>query len=85
MRTRPDRPWGPPSLLYYEYRVFPGGRGVNHPPSFLPRLKKEKSYTSAPLLVFVACSRVTFTFTHVQQILLFFFRLSQEEEEEEEG
>jgi hypothetical protein len=22
-RTRPDRPWGPPSLLY-EYRVFPG-------------------------------------------------------------
>jgi hypothetical protein len=21
-RTRPDRPWGPPSLLYNEYRVF---------------------------------------------------------------
>jgi hypothetical protein len=21
----PDRPWGPPSLLYYGYRVFPGG------------------------------------------------------------
>jgi hypothetical protein len=20
-----DRPWGPPSLLYNEYRVFPGG------------------------------------------------------------
>ena len=32
----PDRPWGPPSLLYNGYRVsFPGvnrpGRGVNHP------------------------------------------------------
>jgi hypothetical protein len=22
-RTCPDRPWGPPSLLYNEYRVFP--------------------------------------------------------------
>jgi hypothetical protein len=22
--TRPDRPWGPPSLLYNGYRVFPG-------------------------------------------------------------
>ena len=35
--TRPDRPWGPPSLLYNGYRVFPGvkrpGRGVDHPTS----------------------------------------------------
>jgi hypothetical protein len=23
-RTRPDRPWGPPGLLYNGYRVFPG-------------------------------------------------------------
>ena len=35
-RTRPDRPWGPPSLLYNGYRVaFPGvkppTRGVDHP------------------------------------------------------
>jgi hypothetical protein len=35
-RTRSDRLWGPPSLLYNEYRVSsPGvkaaGRGVNHP------------------------------------------------------
>jgi len=45
-RTRPDRPWGPPSLLYNGYRVFPGGkerpgRGVDHPPDLAPRLKKE--------------------------------------------
>jgi hypothetical protein len=44
-RTRPDRPWGPPSLPYNEYRVFPGverpGRGVDHPPHLAPRLKKE--------------------------------------------
>jgi hypothetical protein len=24
--TCPDRPWGPPSLLYDGYRVFPGGK-----------------------------------------------------------
>jgi hypothetical protein len=45
-RTRPDRPRGPPSLLYNGYRVsFPGvkrlGRGVDHPPHLAPRLKKE--------------------------------------------
>jgi hypothetical protein len=44
--TRPDRPWGPPSLLYNGYRVsFLGakrpGRGVNHIPHLAPRLKKE--------------------------------------------
>jgi hypothetical protein len=25
-RTCRDRPWGPPSLLYNGYRVFPGGK-----------------------------------------------------------
>ena len=25
-RTCPDRSWGPPSLLYNGYRVFPGGK-----------------------------------------------------------
>jgi hypothetical protein len=25
-RTYPVRPWGPPSLLYNGYRLFPGGR-----------------------------------------------------------
>jgi hypothetical protein len=33
-RTRPDRPWGPPNLLYNEYRVHPGVKrpecGANH-------------------------------------------------------
>jgi len=27
-RTRPDRPWGPPSLLYSEYRVSPSGKAA---------------------------------------------------------
>jgi len=25
-RTCPDRPWGPPSLLYNGYQAFPGGK-----------------------------------------------------------
>ena len=44
-RTRTDRPWGPPSLLYNGYRVFPvvkrPGRGPDHPPHLAWRLKKE--------------------------------------------
>jgi len=27
-RTHPERPWGPPSHLYNEYRVFPGGKAA---------------------------------------------------------
>jgi hypothetical protein len=27
-RSRPERPWGPPSLLYNGYRVFPGGKAA---------------------------------------------------------
>jgi len=27
-RTRPDRPWGLPNLLYNGYRVFPAGKAV---------------------------------------------------------
>ena len=35
--VRPDRPWGPPSLLYNGYRVFPGskvrpGHAADHSP-----------------------------------------------------
>ena len=35
--ARPDRPWGPPNLLYNGYRVFPGGkvragRAADHSP-----------------------------------------------------
>ena len=53
-QIRPDRPWGPPSLLYNGYRVFPGGRAagglaltIHH---LAPRFKEEQSYTSAPPL-----------------------------------
>jgi hypothetical protein len=45
-RNRPDRAWGPPSLLYNGDRVsVPGvkrpGCGVDHPPHLAPRFKKE--------------------------------------------
>jgi hypothetical protein len=67
--TRPDRPWGPPSLLYNGYRVsFPGGKRsgcvVDHPSHLASRLKKECSYTSNPLWAFVACSRVNVKLYH---------------------
>jgi len=38
------------------------GRGVNHPPPLMLRLKKEQSYTSTPLYDFMAGYRVKFTF-----------------------
>jgi len=50
--VRPDRSWGPPSLLYNGYRVFPegrGGRGVrltSPTPSSAEDPRKEQSYTS---------------------------------------
>jgi hypothetical protein len=43
-RNCPDRPWGPPSLLYNGYRVFPGGRKLpgrdaDTSPLLVPRSK----------------------------------------------
>jgi hypothetical protein len=42
-RTRPDRPWGPPSLLYNGYLVFPelkSGRGFDNPPPSSAEIKE---------------------------------------------
>ena len=56
--ARPDRPWGPPSLLYNGYRVFPGGRGgrvvgLTPHPHLVPKVL-EKS-RAIPLLTVRAC------------------------------
>jgi hypothetical protein len=45
-RNCPDRPWGPTSLLYNGYRVFPGGkvrqgRDADPSPLLVPRSKTE--------------------------------------------
>jgi hypothetical protein len=50
-RTCPDRPWGPPRLLYNGYRFFPGGkeRPERDADPSLPSsavVMKEQSYTS---------------------------------------
>ena len=52
--ARPDRPWGPPSLLYNRYRVFPGGkvrpeRAADHSSPSSAEVLEEQSYTSSAL------------------------------------
>jgi hypothetical protein len=60
-RTCPDRPWGPPSLLYNGYRVFPGGkerprRDADSTLSSIAVVMKEYSYTSTPPIDRTACT-----------------------------
>jgi hypothetical protein len=44
--SRPEWPWGPPSLLYNVYRVFLGvkrpGRGCDHPPPSSAEVKERE-------------------------------------------
>jgi len=44
--ARTDRPWGPPSLLYNGYQVFPGGRdgkgvGLTPHPHLVPKVLEQ--------------------------------------------
>jgi hypothetical protein len=53
-RTCPDRPWGPPSLLYNGYRVFPGGkewsgRNTYRSPLLVPWSRKSRAIPLLPL------------------------------------
>jgi hypothetical protein len=63
-RTCPDRPWGPQSLLYNGYRVFPrgveSGRGVTLIPHSLlvQRSKNRVVLYHYPLKAFVDCKMV---------------------------
>ena len=55
-RTCPDRPWGPPSLLYNGYWVFPGGkerpgRDADPSPLLVPCSRKSRAIPLLPLLV----------------------------------
>ena len=58
--TRPDRPWGPPSLLYSGYRIYLGGRcgrGVRltpHPHLVLKVLEKIRAVSLLNLRACVA-------------------------------
>jgi hypothetical protein len=68
---RPDRLWGPPSLLYNGYRgSFPRGkalprRDADHSPHLVPRLRMSRSYTSSHPCASTACSETTLPFTLV--------------------
>ena len=60
-RTCQNRPWGPPSLLYNGYRVFPGGkerpgRDADPSPPSSSVVMKGKSYTSTPRMGRTACT-----------------------------
>ena len=59
--TCPDRPWGPPSLLYNAYRSFPGGkerpgRDADPSPPSSAVVTKGQSYTSTPPMGRTACT-----------------------------
>ena len=65
--THPHKPRGPPSVLYKEYRIISGfsvAGALRWPPTSPSAEVKErvKLYLYSTLSVFVACSRVTFTF-----------------------
>ena len=72
--TCPDRPWGPPSLLYNGYRVFlegkkRTGRDADPSPLLVTWSRKGRAIPLFPLWEvrpvesLSACARVTFTFT----------------------
>ena len=52
-RTCPKRPWGPPSVLYNGYRVFPGGkeqpgRDADHSLLLVPWSRKSRAISLLP-------------------------------------
>jgi hypothetical protein len=68
-RTRPSRPWGPPSLLYNGYwNSFPvvkrPGRGVKHPPQSRAEVKEKVE-------LYMACCRMKFTFIYSIKFIIF--------------
>ena len=76
-RTCPDRPWGPPSLLYNGYRVFPGvksGRGVTLTPHplLVPLVMKEQSYTSTLPLDRTVCTEPQCLYKYALYLYLFY-------------
>jgi hypothetical protein len=61
-RTYPDWLWGPPSLLYNGYRVFPGGKGgqgvmLTTHPLLVSRLRKSRAIPPLTLWVLLGLLR----------------------------
>ena len=85
-RTCLDRPWGPPSLLYNGYRVFPGDKerpGRDADPSPLSSAVGHERvelyllplWAVRPVQSLSACTRVHFTFTFCKCSLLFSLKI----------
>ena len=77
-RTCPDQPWGPPSLLYNGYRVFPGGRerpgrDADPSPPSSAVVMKEQSYTSAPAIGRTTCTEPQCLYKGVLHLTFFKF------------
>ena len=74
-RTCPDRPWGPPSLLYSEYRVFSGvtsGRGMTLTPHpFLVPPMGRTACTEPQCLYKGALNLFTFLSGRIHSTILF--------------
>ena len=66
-RTRPDRPWGSPSLLYNGYQFFPGGKATETwrwpPTRYSAEVRERVKLYLFPLWTFLVCSRTSFSFT----------------------
>ena len=83
-RTCSDRRWGPHTLLYNGYRVFPRGklrprRTADHSPPSSAAVMKEYSYTSTqPLVHNRACNGNTLPFIGVRRDGTRFFQVVQD-------
>jgi hypothetical protein len=75
-RTCPDRPWGPPSLLYNGYQVFSGGKvrlgreADPSPPSIAEVKNKSRAIPLLSLRDFVAYERVKPTYIFQLKMLM---------------
>jgi hypothetical protein len=74
--THPERPWGPPSLLYLYngYRVFAGGKaaGAWRWPLTASSAEVKKKSRDTPLLpfcAFVACYRMNLIVTFLTMLI----------------
>jgi len=75
--TCPDWPWGPPSLLYNGYRIFPGGKerpGRDADPLLVPCSRKGRAIPLLPLWAVLpvqslSATRVHFTFTFLPTVM----------------
>ena len=74
-RTSPDRPWGPPSLLYNGCWVFPGGkerpgRDADPSPTSSTVVMKGQSYSSTPPKGRTACTELHCLYKDVLYVYL---------------